>query len=81
MRPEIQIVLSGSLTFGVPLALAVRELFVLRRGGNSGWSPPREEEPERGPLSPQTRALPSCLVPPFDLPADQRDHTRELELV
>ena len=81
MRPDVQIFLSGSLTFGVPLLLAVRELIVLRRGGGSGWSPPRDDEPEPGPLSPETGTLPACLLPPYDLPPDLRERARELELV
>jgi hypothetical protein len=38
MTPETQILLSGALTFGVPLALAARELIALRR-------PPRVPRP------------------------------------
>jgi hypothetical protein len=32
MSPDVQILLSGALTFGVPLLVAVRELVVLGRG-------------------------------------------------
>ncbi len=81
MRPDVQILLSGSLTFGVPLVLAVRELIVLRRNGGSGWSPPPDEAPEPGPLTPQSRTLPACLLPPYDLPPDFSERARELELV
>jgi hypothetical protein len=38
MSPELVVVLSGTLTFGVPLVVAVREVIVTRRGG--GWRPP-----------------------------------------
>jgi hypothetical protein len=55
MAPELQVILSGALTFGVPLAVAVRELIVTRRGG--GWRPERLPEPR-----PQ-KPLPPCLIP------------------
>ena len=59
----MQILLSGSLTFGVPLILAVRELVVLRRSGGPGWSPDDQSEPDPAPLLPPE--LPACLRPPF----------------
>lgn len=66
MSPGTQIILSGTLTFGVPLALAVRDLIVLRRSsGGGGWRP---EPPEpvrplpRGGGSPAVRKLPACLI-------------------
>ena len=49
MSPGVQIILSGVLTFGVPLMIAARELIVLRRGGAGSWPPP---EPPRGPATP-----------------------------
>ena len=55
MSPELQVILSGSLTFGVPLVIAVREIIVTKRGG--GWRPERLPEPR--PVKP----LPPCLVP------------------
>ncbi len=71
------VVLSGALTFGVPLALVVRELIVLKRRDSGGWEgdgppatvpkppPPRGEQP-----------LPDCLIP--RLPA-RPVRERELE--
>jgi hypothetical protein len=56
MSPTLQVVLSGTLTFGVPLVVAVRELVVTKRGG--GWRPERLPEPQ--PRKP----LPPCLLPP-----------------
>jgi hypothetical protein len=56
VAPEIQVILSGALTFGVPLAVAVREIIVTKRGG--GWRPERLPEPR--PVTP----LPPCLLPP-----------------
>ena len=65
MNPGTQIILSGTLTFGVPLALAVRDLITLRRPPGGSWRP---EPPE--PVAPRptgggdsTRpALPECLI-------------------
>jgi hypothetical protein len=60
MSPASFVILSGALTFGAPLALAVHELLVLRRpprGG--GWNGPRLE-----PLEPKApKPLPDCLIP------------------
>ncbi len=56
MSPELQVILSGTLTFGVPLVVAVREVIVTKRGG--GWRPERLPEPR--PVKP----LPPCLLPP-----------------
>ena len=57
MSPAVQVILSGALTFGVPLALAIRELRVTRRGGG-GWRP----DPVQ-PTPPAPKPLPSCLIP------------------
>jgi hypothetical protein len=56
MSPGLQVFLSGTLTFGVPLVVAVREIVVTKRGG--GWRP--ERLPEQRP----TKPLPPCLIPP-----------------
>jgi hypothetical protein len=61
------VLLSGALTFGVPLALAFRELRVLKRPNRgSGWggdpivpTPPKPLPTD--PESPQ-RPLPECLI-------------------
>ena len=70
MAPETQVLLSGALTFGAPLVLAVRELILLRRRppGNDGPPPP-----ERVPEPPRPKPLPDCLVPKL------RPRVRELE--
>ena len=65
MNPGTQIILSGTLTFGVPLALAVRDLIALRRPFGGTWRP---EPPE--PVAPLPSggggcarpALPACLI-------------------
>ncbi len=69
------IVLSGALTFGVPLALAVRELMVLRRRDEGGWNGdgPRPVVPKPLPYD-WSKPLPACLVP--RAPAS---HVRRLE--
>lgn len=60
MSPDTFVILSGALTFGAPLALAIRELVVLRRPPRgAGWSGPRSEPPEPQPPKP----LPDCLIP------------------
>jgi hypothetical protein len=64
MSPELLILLSGSLIFGVPLLLAVWELLTLRRGGDG----PRKRDhvpdapPAPGPAG-GVRPLPDCLIP------------------
>ncbi len=78
MRPELFVVLSGCLTFCVPLILAVRELIILRKDKNGGgdWRP--RPVPDAAP-----KPLPPCLMVPLgprgviNLP----QRTRELELV
>lgn len=70
MSPDIQVLLSGALTFGAPLALAIHELIALRR-------PPRGGEGRRPPeLAPKPKPLPDCLIP---RPSPGRVRTRELE--
>ena len=64
MKPEMYIVLSGALTFGVPLALAVRELILLRRGGGGEpWTRGGARETPPVPPPAGNRPLPDCLVP------------------
>lgn len=68
MGPEEFVLLSGTLTFGVPLALAARELWALRRdnGGGGGGLRERDRAPDK-PLAPgpagNLRPLPDCLIP------------------
>jgi len=79
MDGTVYVVLSGAVTFGVPLVLAVRELLDLKRRDNGGWDgdgPP----PFKPPPSPRTgqKPLPDCLIP--KLPAGPI-RARELEEV
>lgn len=73
------VVLSGALTFGVPLVLAMRELFELKRRDGGGWegdgpAPPKPPQPP----SMGQKPLPDCLIP--RLPA-RTIRMRELEEV
>jgi len=66
MTAAAQILLSGALTFGVPLALAVRDLMSLRRGPGGGSWPPQPQTPPPQPSSGGPairRELPACLIP------------------
>ena len=59
MSSETFVLLSGTLTFGAPLVLAVHELIVLRRRPqDDGWDPRRAEPPPQPP-----KPLPDCLIP------------------
>jgi hypothetical protein len=49
LQPYVQALLSGTLSLGVPLAFAVRELVLLRRGDGGA---PRPGDPTPPPLSP-----------------------------
>jgi hypothetical protein len=79
MSPGIQIILSGTLTFGVPLGLAVRDLIALRRPSGGDWRPEPPEPmpvPPTGGGSPAQRALPACLLEAArgrPVPARQRE--------
>jgi hypothetical protein len=81
MAPSTQIVLSGCLTFGVPMLVALRELFTLRRGGGS-WRPDPKPTPPPLPTMPPTGAspyrkpLPACLIP---VRQPEPERTRVLE--
>jgi hypothetical protein len=67
MTPGVQVLLSGALTFGVPLVLAAREIIVLRRGNRGGWQGDRPPEPKPGPPPPPSESrrpsLPDSLIP------------------
>lgn len=79
MDGTVYVVLSGAVTFGVPLALAVRELIDLRRRNSGGWEGdgPPPSKPVPPPRTGQ-RPLPDCLIPKLS-PSPVR--TRELEEV
>jgi hypothetical protein len=67
MKPALVVILSGLLTFGVPLAVALWEVIVLRRNARGQWrsdGPPPPEPPRRPDEPPQgQRQLPACLIP------------------
>ncbi len=71
MTPGVQVVLSGTLTFGVPVLWAVRELIMLRRPRNDPRDgPDRPPSPPR--LAPDAPALPACLIPRRQTPQPAR---------
>lgn len=55
MAPDLQVLLGGMLTFGVPLAFAIHELIDMRRPPRGGGGPP--------PPPPGPKPLPDCLIP------------------
>ena len=79
------VLLSGALTFGVPLLLAMRELKTLGPGGGGGRGPDADD-PAPAPLPPDgpvvetmQKPLPDCLIPK-PLPLVTEPAERELEL-
>ena len=77
MSPAMQVALSGGLSFGIPLVLAVREVIAMRRRprGSGGGPGPQPTPPPR-PISGGDRSLPVCLIPTDQWRAPSR--TREL---
>ncbi len=64
MNATWHVLLSGTLTFGVPLALALRELVLLRRPPGGAWPGDGPKTPAPLPIPPQSpRSLPDCLIP------------------
>jgi hypothetical protein len=66
VAPGAQFAVSGIVTFGVPLLLAVRELVSVQRTPKA--NPPDDGQPpaEPKPLPPgdvYSRPLPDCLIP------------------
>jgi hypothetical protein len=80
MNPELMILLSGALTFGVPLVLAVLDLLAMRRSSGGGGSPERARAPDTPPAPGPAgvRPLPDCLIPKPVPPSTVRA-ARELE--
>lgn len=60
MTPTTFVLLSGTLTFGVPLAAAVWELLTIPPSRPGGGDEPPPEPRFRDP----PRPLPDCLLPP-----------------
>lgn len=78
LSSETHILLSGALTFGVPLILALRELLLLRRSPRGGWRPePTPPSPGPAPAPSGAKPLPDCLIPK-PMP-DRAAKPRELE--
>jgi hypothetical protein len=66
MDTETFMLLNGVLTFGAPLALAVRELVLLRRPGDGGslkGGPQPDLPPPPPPAPAGNKPLPDCLIP------------------
>jgi hypothetical protein len=79
----MQVLLSGALTFGVPMLLAASELFRAPPRGRGGWDrkgpgqPPVVPPPSGG--GEQTRPLPDCLLRAArGLPPMHEERVREL---
>lgn len=87
MTPGTHVFLSGLLTFGVPLALAVYELIALRRSGDGPGHPDAPRHPEAPPSPPgrgaHSRPLPACLIEAarIDPASEAADQERVLEPV
>jgi hypothetical protein len=84
MAPGYHIVLSGVLTFGVPLAFALHELRTLRRPQRGPDDRGRDPDPARPPPppgdAPALKPLPSCLIPNLP-PARMAGRSRALDPV
>jgi hypothetical protein len=67
MKPALVVILSGALTFGVPLFIAIWEVIAIRRNAKGGWRPggPPPPEPPAPPMDspPAQKPLPACLIP------------------
>jgi len=84
MDAGLWVVLSGSLTFGVPLLIGVRELIMLKPGndGPGGEHVPHIVPPPPSPNADQPmRPLPACLVPNLPPRLPQARPVRQLEPV
>jgi hypothetical protein len=85
MSPDMQIVLSGALTFGVPLLFAAYELRAMRRPSSrpdDGRDPPNPAGPPPPPRdAPALRPLPACLIPNLPPRLTARLASREMERV
>lgn len=74
MTPDMQILLSGAATLGVPMLLALRELILLHRAADDpDGGTDRRPPPDPSPVSPK---LPACLL--VEQPKTKRVLTPEL---
>jgi hypothetical protein len=81
MEPCVQIVLSGTLTFGVPLLYAVHELVAMRRWRDDPGDDPAREPPPTPPRTEPGKPLPACLIPNLPPRPATAKPARTLELV
>ncbi len=84
MDAGLQIVLSGTLTFGVPILIGLRELYMLKpgNGGGRGEYVPDIVPPPPTPSADQpSRPLPACLIPSLPPRMPESRPVRELEPV
>jgi hypothetical protein len=83
MEASLFVLLSGTLTFGVPLIFGVHELLTLRPGGGDGGRDPAPEivpPPPSPGEAPSPKPLPACLIPNLP-PLPVGSPVRELEPV
>lgn len=81
MSPDLQVFLSGAVSFGIPLLVAVHELRALRRP----WPRRDDKGPGQVPKLPlpmpddgrASRPLPECLVPKLAPARTVRERTLE----
>jgi hypothetical protein len=84
MDAGLWVILSGSLTFGVPIVFGVRELLLLKPG-RGGWS--GDHQPDITPVPPTpgtdapTKPLPACLIPSLPPRLPDAKPVRQLEPV
>ena len=79
MSPAMQAMLSGGLSFGAVLLIALNELRTLRRHRGGDDEGPRRAAPVPPCPGPGgARALPACLVPNENWHVPSRRRTREL---
>jgi hypothetical protein len=77
MLPTVNVICSFILTYGFPMAFAVRELWLLGRDDGHG------DGSNRASAAPAPKPLPDCLIPKLGprVPHDwEREDERELEL-
>jgi hypothetical protein len=83
MSPELHVILLTAVTHGIPVALGIRELVLLRRwraarGGDG--EPMRRPQPLPPDDAPELPPLPPCLIPRGEDPDRQRAARRERAL-